>query len=57
MTPKEKKKYDKLCERKLQLETEMKESLSKKTHDTPEISVSAYLIKIRELRTQIDAFK
>jgi hypothetical protein len=47
------KKRLKLQERLAQLEAELKDSLSKKTHDSAEINVANHLKRINELRVQL----
>lgn len=57
MTPKDLKKVNKLKERVATLESEMQNSLIKKSSSTVEISVSDYTRKIKELKLEISKFK
>ena len=51
------KKKIKLQERIEYLENELRDSLTKKTHDSKEIDIATHLSKINELRTQLKLMK
>lgn len=51
------KKREKLQERILFLETEMRTELTKKTSNTKEINVPSYLKKIQDLKTELTNLK